>query len=60
VLRELDMAKKAEEKTEEKKEVKKEVKKAPKAKQVTRVWNGTGWETVEEGDPRYKPGKQIL
>ena len=52
------MAKKAEEKTEEKKEVKKEVKKAPKAKQVTRVWNGVQWVIVEEGDPRYKPGKQ--
>jgi len=57
VLRELNMAKKAKETKKE--EVKKEVKKAPKVeKQKTKVWNGVGWEIVEEGNPNYKPGKQ--
>jgi len=51
------MAKKAKETKKE--EVKKEVKKAPKVeKQKTKVWNGVGWEIVEEGNPNYKPGKQ--
>ena len=49
------MAKKAAKK-EEKKE---EDKKAPKAKkQVTKVWNGVGWVTVDEDSPDYNPGKQ--
>lgn len=48
------MAKKA-----AKKEVKKEeVKEAPKAKQVTKVWNGVGWVEVNEDSPDYNPGKQ--
>jgi len=48
------MAKKA-----AKKETKKEVKEAPKAeKQVTKVWNGVSWVTVDEDSPDYNPGKQ--
>tara|TARA_Y100001963_G_scaffold1807_1_gene2514 strand:- start:815 stop:967 length:153 start_codon:yes stop_codon:yes gene_type:complete len=47
------MAKKA-----AKKETKKEVKEAPKEKQVTKVWNGVSWVTVDEDSPEYNPGKQ--
>jgi|21_taG_2_1085346.scaffolds.fasta_scaffold79488_2 hypothetical protein len=56
------MAKEA--KKEEKKEVVEEVKKeepkkeAPKAKLVTKVWNGVGWVEVDEDSPDYNPGKQ--
>ena len=59
------MAKKADKKEEvakeeAKEEVKEEPKKeAPKAeKQVTKVWNGVGWVTVDEDSPEYNPGKQ--
>ena len=53
------MAKKA-----DKKEVKEEVKEEPKKeepkveKQLTKVWNGVGWVTVDEDSPLYKAGKQ--
>ena len=47
------MAKKA-----AKKETKKEVKEAPKEKQVTKVWNGVSWVTVDEDSPLYKARKQ--
>jgi hypothetical protein len=53
------MAKKADKK-EAKEEVKEEPKKEePKAeKQLTKVWNGVGWVTVDEDSPLYKAGKQ--
>ena len=53
------MAKKA-----DKKEAKEEVKEEPKKeepkveKQLTKVWNGVGWVTVDEDSPLYKSGKQ--
>ena len=48
------MAKKA-----DKKEAKEEVKEEPKVeKQLTKVWNGVGWVTVDEDSPLYKAGKQ--
>tara|TARA_R100000808_G_scaffold3472_1_gene12341 strand:- start:1115 stop:1297 length:183 start_codon:yes stop_codon:yes gene_type:complete len=57
------MAKKADKK-EAKEEVKEEVKEEPKKeepkaeKQLTKVWNGVGWVTVDEDSPLYKAGKQ--
>ena len=54
------MAKKSKEtkKEEVKEEPKKEAPKPKAEKQTTKVWNGVGWEIVEEGDPLYKAGKQ--
>ena len=52
------MAKKEAKKEETKEEVKEEVKETPKAKQMTKVWNGVGWVEVNEDSPDYNPGKQ--